>query len=126
MKYKELVNVMNAIVVNLGNQETIGQKKLFKIYEKLKVYLDDYKEKLEEIKLNHASVDEKNLLIKDDKGEYKYTKEEMKLMLVEFNKLASAEFDYHKIEILNNKGLEGYQFLDGWVTGIDFKSDVEL
>jgi len=126
MKYKELVNVMNAILVNLGNQETIGQKKLFKIYEKLKVYLDEYKEKLEEIKLNHASVDEKNLLIKDDKGEYKYTKEDMKKMINNFNVVAAEDFDYQKINIVNIKGLEEYNFLDGWVTGIEFKSDVEL
>jgi hypothetical protein len=126
MKYKDLVNVMNAIVVNLGNQETIGQKKLYKIYDKLKVHLDEYKEKLEEIKLEHASVDEKNFLVKDDKGEYRYTKEAMKLMTAEFNKLAATEFDYKKIEVFNVKGLEGYNFLEDWVIGIVYETHVEL
>jgi len=126
MKYKDLINVMNAIAVSLGNQETIGQKKLYKIYDKLKVYLDEYKEKLEEIKLEHASVDEKNFLVKDDKGEYRYTKEAMKLMTADFNKLAASEFAYQKIEIVNNKGLEGYNFLADWVAGIVYESHVEL
>lgn len=126
MKFKDLVNVMNAIVVNLGNQETIGQKKLFKIYEKLKPFLDTYKDNLEDIKLSHASVDEKGLLLKDEKNEYRYSKDDMRKMVVEFNSLASSEFEYQKINIVNPKGLEDYKFLNGWVEGIDFENDIEL
>jgi hypothetical protein len=123
MNNKDLVNVLNQIVVNLGNQETKAQKKLFKIYEKLKVYLDEYKEQLDEIRLDNASVDDKNQIIKDDKGDYKYTKDAIKNMMVQIKALDSQELKYEKLNVVNPSGLEVYVFLKEWVNGIEFTPD---
>ena len=70
MTYKELIELVNLIKLNLGDQTTKGQKKLFKIYEKVKHHIDEYQSQIDEIRLDNASVDDKNNVILDDKGNY--------------------------------------------------------
>lgn len=121
MTNKDLTGVLNLIIANVGNQETIGQKKLFKIYEKLKVHLDAYKEQLDDIRIEFASVDEKGHLLKDEKGEYLFTKENMKLMIKEMRDIENKEIDLNKISVANPKGLEPFYFLNHWVDGVEFE-----
>ena len=47
MTYRELIILIENIKLNLKDQETKGQKKLFKIYEKLKSHIDDFQAKIE-------------------------------------------------------------------------------
>jgi DUF438 domain-containing protein len=124
MNNKELTGVLNLIIANMGNQETIGQKKLFKIYEKLKVHLDLYKEQIDDIRIEFASVDEKGHLLKDEKGEYLFSKENMKLMVKAMRDIENKEIQHQPISIVNPKGLEPFYFLDKWVVGVDFEDVV--
>jgi len=128
MTYLDLFQLVNNIKLNLGNQETKGQKKLFKIYEKLKPYIDDYQAQIDDIRLEYASVDDKGNVIVDDKGNYKYTKEELKKFNKAFKELEAKEFVYKCIAIVNPEGLHPYWFLEGWVCGIelDKKQEEEL
>jgi len=125
MKYSDLFVLTQNIKLNLGNQETKAQKKLVKIYEKLKPYLDEYQAQIDEIRLDFASVDDKGNVIVDDKGNYKYTKEELKKFNKAFKELEAKEFDYNPIEVINKEGLAPYLFLEGWVSGVEFEKPQE-
>ena len=120
MTYKELIELINLIKLNLGNQTTKGQKKLFKIYEKVKHHVDEYQSQIDEIRLDNASVDDKNNVIVDEKGNYKFSKEALKKLNADFKALENKEFEFNKINVVNPQGLEIYTFLDKWVEGVEF------
>ena len=125
MKYNELIKTMNIISVLAGNGETKIQKKLIKLFEKLKVYYSVYEEKVEDIRLDNASVDDKGNLIVDEKKGYKYTKEALKKLNSAVKELAEKEFEYKKIEIINKEGFEKMVFLTDFVEGIEFINEEE-
>ena len=125
MTYADLFVLTQNIKLNLGDQSTKGQKKLLKIYEKLKPYLDAYQALIDEVRLDYASVDDKGNVIVDDKGNYKYTKEELKKFNKAFKELEEKSFEYKPIEVINKEGLAPYWFLEGWVSGIEFEKPQE-
>jgi hypothetical protein len=126
MTYKELNLLVRNIQASVGNQETKIQKKLFKIFEKVKPTLEDYNEKVNELRLDNASVDEKGILLMDDKGGYKFSKEGVKLLTKQVSDLDNSEFPFEKINVVNPQGLEEFIFLKDWVTGVPFEADEEL
>jgi len=120
MTYKELFILIENIKLNIGQQETKGQKKLFKIYEKLKPSIDQFQGKIDDARLDNAAVDEKGNLILDEKGEYKFNKEGLKKLKADIKKIEEGEFEFKKIEVLNPQGLEPYFFLKDWINGVEF------
>ncbi len=126
--YKELIDVMNIISGNVGEATTKGQKKLFKIYEKLKPLYEKYNDAREEIRMDGASVDDKGNLSLNEKGDYKYTKEAAKDVNGKLKALLNEKFEYKPITIVNPNGLEDFVFLQGWVEGVEFNivDDEEL
>jgi hypothetical protein len=125
MKYKQLLQLVNNINVVIGNQETKVQKKLFKIYEKLKTYHDDYNTEVEILRLDNASTDEKDCLLLDEKGSYRFTKEGIKKLTKDIEALNDKEFDFVIINVVNQEGLQDFTFLADWTTGIDFNKQEE-
>jgi len=119
MTYKELFILIENIKLNIGQQETKGQKKLFKIYEKLKPSIDQFQGKIDDARLDNAAVDEKGNLILDEKGEYKFNKEGLKKLKADIKKIEEGEFEFKKIEVLNPQGLEPYFFLKDWINGVE-------
>lgn len=129
MKYEKINEVIGQINAVIGKQETKVQKKLFKFGEKLKSYQDDYINKIEDLRLDNAAVDEKGVLIVNEKGEYRFSKEGLKKLKDDIKKLNESEFNFKPIEVLNPKGLEEFSFLKDWVTGVEFEveeTDEEL
>ena len=129
MKYEKINEVIGQINAVIGKQETKVQKKLFKFGEKLKSYQEDYVTKIEELRLDNAATDEKGVLIVNEKGEYRFSKEGLKKLREDIKKLNESEFDFTPIEVLNPKGLEEFHFLKDWVTGVTFdeeEADEEL
>jgi hypothetical protein len=127
--YAELFVVVGALNHFAQGGKTKGQKKLIKIAERLKPILDEYNEKAEELRLDNASVDKDGNLILNEKGGYQFTKEGAKKLAQQSKELNLSSFDYEPINILNPEGLEIYDFLSGWVDGVEFKlniDDVEL
>lgn len=127
--YAELFVVVGALNHFAQGGKTKGQKKLIKIAERLKPILDEYNEKAEELRLDNASVDKDGNLILNEKGGYQFTKEGAKKLAQQSKELNLSSFDYEPIKILNPEGLEIYDFLSGWVDGVEFKlniDDVEL
>lgn len=125
MKYKQLLQLVSSINVVIGNQDTKTQKKLFKIYEKVKAYHEDYQAEVEILRLDNAQTDDKDCLLLDDKGNYKYSKEGIKKLTKDIEALNDKEFDFAIINVVNPNGLEDFTFLQDWTTGIEFNKQEE-
>ena len=125
MKYQQLNTLVASINAVIGSQETKTQKKLFKIYEKVKTHHEDYQAKVEELRLDNAQVDDKDCLVLSEKGEYRFTKDGIKKLTEQVKELGEKEFEFKPIEVLNPKGLENFTFLEDWTTGITFIKEEE-
>ena len=125
MKYQQLNTLVASINAVIGSQETKVQKKLFKIYEKIKSHHESYQAQVEELRLDNASTDDKDILLLDEKGGYKFTKESIKKLTAQATELSNKEFDFTPIEVLNPAGLEHFTFLEEWTKGIEFIKEIE-
>jgi hypothetical protein len=125
MKYQQLNTLVASINAVIGSQETKTQKKLFKIYEKVKPHHEDYQAKVEELRLDNAQVDGNDCLILDEKGSYKFTKEGIKRLTEQVKELNERTFEFKPIEVINTQGLEHFTFLEDWTTGITFVKEEE-
>jgi hypothetical protein len=125
MKYKQLLQLVSSINVVIGNQDTKTQKKLFKIYEKVKAYHEDYQSEVEILRLDNAQTDDKDCLLLDDKGNYKYSKDGIKKLTKDIEALNDKEFDFVIINVVNPQGLEDFTFLEDWTNGIEFNKQEE-
>jgi hypothetical protein len=123
--YQELNQLIASINVVLGNQETKVQKKLFKVYEKVKAHYEDYQSQREELRLDAAAVDDKGIMLTDEKGEFKFSKDGIKQLTKDIENLNKKEFDFKPIEVINPAGLENFIFLEKWTTGITFIKEEE-
>jgi hypothetical protein len=125
MKNKQLLQLVSNLNAVIGNSETKTQKKLVKIYEKVKQHYEDYQAEVEILRLDNAQTDEKDCLLLDDKGNYKYSKEGIKKLTKDIEALNDKEFDFVIINVVNQQGLEDFTFLEDWTTGIDFNKQEE-
>jgi hypothetical protein len=129
--YAELFVLVASLNANVKDGKTKGQKKLVKIAEKVKPYLDAYNEKAEDLRLDNASVDKDGNLILNEKGNYSFSKDGLKKLNASSKELNLSNFDYTVIQVNNPEGLDIYPFLDGWIEGVKFIKidkidDVEL
>ena len=125
MKYKQLLQLVNNLNAVIGSQETKTQKKLFQIYNKVKQHHEDYQAEVEILRLDNASTDDKDCLLLDDKGNYKFSKEGIKKLTKDIDALNDKEFDFQIINVVNPNGLENLTFLQDWVTGVEFNKQEE-
>ena len=125
MKYKDLNVLVSSINAVIGSQETKVQKKLFKLYEKVKPLHEDYNKQRDELRLDNAATDDKGVLIMDEKGDYKFNKEGVKKLTKDIEALNEKEFDFKPIEVINTNGLDKFTFLKDWTTGITFVEEEE-
>lgn len=125
MKYKDLNVLVSSITSVIGQQETKVQKKLFKLYEKVKPTHEEYTKQREELRLDNAATDDKGILLMDEKGEYKFNKEGIKKLTKDLENLNEKEFNFNVIEVVNPQGLESFIFLKDWTTGIEFIKEEE-
>lgn len=125
MKYKDLNVLVASINAVIGGQETKIQKKLFKLYEKVKPFHEEYNKQRDELRLDNAATDDKGVLIMDEKSDYKFNKEGVKKLTKDIETLNEKEFDFKPIEVINTNGLENFTFLKDWTTGITFIEEEE-
>ena len=125
MQFKQLNTLVASINAVIGNAESKTQKKLVKIYEKVKSYHESYQAQVEELRLDNASTDSNDILLLDEKGGYKFTKENIKKLTAQVKELGEKEFDFKPIEVVNSSGLKEFTFLQDWTTGIAFITEEE-
>lgn len=125
MKFNKLNVLVASINAVIGQSETKTQKKLVKIFEKVKPHHEDYQSKIEELRLDNAQVDSKDCLLLDEKGGFKFTKEGIKKLTEQIKELGEKEFEFKPIEVFNTKGLEVFTFLEDWTSGITFVKEEE-
>ena len=125
MQFKQLNTLVASINAVIGSQETKVQKKLFRLYEKVKSHHESYQAQVEELRLDNASTDDKDILLLDEKGGYKFTKESIKKLTAQVKELGDKEFEFKPIEVINVAGLEHFTFLEDWTTGITFVKEEE-
>lgn len=131
MQYKQLLELVDNL-----NQETVKQQvkgedtkvsqKLGKIAKKLEKYVNEYNEQVEEIRIDNASTDDKGVILKEEKGGYKFGKDGLKKVMKQIKELNEKEFIYEKINVVNPAGLEEFTFLQDWVSGVEFIKEEEL
>ena len=131
MQYKqllELVNNLNNEIINhqVKEQDTKVSQKLGKIAKKLEKYVNEYNEQVEEIRIDNASTDDKGVILKEEKGGYKFGKDGLKKVMKQIKELNEKEFIYEKINVVNPAGLEEFSFLQDWVSGVEFIKEEEL
>jgi hypothetical protein len=119
--YAEIIVLAQVLKHFVGDGKTKAQKKLAKISEKLKSYLEKYDELADDLRLENASVDKDGNLLLKENGGYFYTKENLKKLNAESKKLNLTEVEFEVIEIINPDGLEEFVWLKDWVNGVDFK-----
>ncbi len=122
----DLLTLIQLLNANVGEGKTKGQKKLIKIGERLKSFIDDFNDKREEIRLDAASVDKDGNLITNEKGDYSFNKEGVKKLNQQIKDLLLTTLAYTPIPVINPEGLEAYSFLDGWISGVEFKKQEEI
>lgn len=131
MKYKELLELVNNLNNEVVNQqvkgaETKASQKLGKIAKKLEKYVTEYNEQVEEIRIDNASTDDKGVILKEEKGGYKFGKDGLKKVMKQIKELNEKEFTYETINVVNPAGLEEFTFLNSWVNGVEFITEEEL
>ena len=125
MQYNKLNVLVASINAVIGNAESKTQKKLVKIYDKVKSHHESYQAQVEELRLDNASTDDKDILLLDEKNGYKFTKESIKKLTAQVKELGEKEFDFTPIPVVNPQGLEDFNFLQDWTTGITFVKEEE-
>jgi hypothetical protein len=125
MKNKDLLQLVANLNAVIGSQETKTAKKLVKIYEKVKPHHEAYQAEVEILRLDNASTDDKDCLLLDEKGNYRFSKEGIKKLTKDIEALNDKEFDFQIINVVNPQGLENFTFLQDWVTGVEFNKQEE-
>ena len=125
MQFKQLNTLVASINAVIGSQETKVQKKLFRLYEKVKSHHESYQAQVEELRLDNASTDDKDILLLDEKNGYKFTKESIKKLTAQVKELGEKEFEFTPINVVNPDGLQDFTFLEEWTSGIEFIKEEE-
>jgi len=78
-------------------EETVSNTKLGTILRKqakvVNTALEDYRDKIEDLRIDHCSVDEKQNIIKDSEGQYIFTKEKLKAFGTASKKLLNTDLE---------------------------------
>ena len=120
-KFSDLLNFINLLNANIGeNPDTIAQKKLILIGERVESYIKEFNAERDGILLNNALELEGKLVYKEDGKSYEYNKAGEAAKNKELNELLDSEFDFTPIQINNPQHLDKYWFLKDWTTGITF------
>ena len=117
----ELVRALNMTPVEKGSK---AEAKIKKIADKIKPLFDEYNEKREDIRLDHAHAESNGVLNLNEKGEYQFTKDGIKGMAKDMKKLLDETFEFYQFTF-SSEGIEHLKFLAGWVEGIEAEQVIE-
>jgi ElaB/YqjD/DUF883 family membrane-anchored ribosome-binding protein len=114
----ELLELVRALNVTPTEKGSKAEAKLKKIVDKIKPLFDQYNEKREDIRLDHAHTESNGVLDLNEKGEYKFTKDGIKAMSKDMKNLLDETFEFYQFTF-STEGIDSFKFLAGWVEGIE-------
>jgi len=114
----ELLELVRALNVTPTEKGSKAEAKLKKIVEKIKPLFEQYNEKREDIRLDHAHTESNGVLDLNEKGEYKFTKDGIKAMSKDMKNLLDETFEFYQFTF-STEGIDSFKFLAGWVEGIE-------
>ena len=120
----ELLDLVRALNVTPAEKGSKTEIKLKKIAEKIKPIFEEYNEKREDIRLDHAHTDSNGVLDLNEKGEYKFTKDGIKAMAKDMKALLDDTFEFYQFTF-SSEGIENFKFLAGWVESIEAEQSAE-
>lgn len=116
--YAELLDLVRGLNMTVAEKGSKKEVKLKKVAEKIKPIFEEYNEKREDVRLDHAFEDKNGVLELNEKGEYKFTKDGIKAMAKDMKKLLDETFEFYQFTF-STEGIEDLKFLAGWVEGIE-------
>jgi hypothetical protein len=114
----ELLDLVRALNMTPAEKGSKAEAKIKKIVDKVKPLFDEYNEKREDIRLDHAHTESNGVIDLNEKGEYKFTKDGIKGMSKDMKKLLDETFEFYQFTF-SNEGIESLKFLAGWVESIE-------
>lgn len=125
MSNAELLDLVRALNSTPVEKRSKAEAKLKKIADKIKPIFEEYNEKREDIRLDHAYTEANGVLEMNEKGEYKFTKDGIKAMAKDMKKLLEDTFEFYQFTF-SSEGIEGFTFLAGWVESIEPEQLIEV
>lgn len=116
MQLVQAINILSNST-EFAEKNTKGIKKLKKVGEKIKEYLESYNEKLEDIRLDNANTDDSGSLLLNEKGDYKFSKDGLRNLNKSAKELLDSTIEIYPFTF-STEGIEDFLFLEGWVAGI--------
>ena len=120
----ELLELVRALNVTPTEKGSKAEAKIKKIVDKIKPLFDEYNEKREDIRLDHAHTESNGVLELNEKGEYKFTKDGIKAMAKDMKALLDETFEFYQFTF-SSEGIENFKFLAGWVESIEAEQSTE-
>ena len=114
----ELLELVRALNVTPTEKGSKAEAKLKKIVDKIKPLFEQYNEKREDIRLDHAHTESNGVLDLNEKGEYKFTKDGIKAMSKDMKNLLDETFEFYQFTF-STEGIDSFKFLAGWVEGLE-------
>jgi ElaB/YqjD/DUF883 family membrane-anchored ribosome-binding protein len=114
----ELLELVRALNVTPTEKGSKAEAKIKKIVDKIKPLFEQYNEKREDIRLDHAHTESNGVLDLNEKGEYKFTKDGIKAMSKDMKNLLDETFEFYQFTF-STEGIDSFKFLAGWVEGIE-------
>ena len=123
--YEDLLNVNYGLSLQIRalSEGTKAKKALEKFGKRLEKQIEIYNEKLGDINLDYAATDDKDVLLTDEKGGYKYKKEDQKKRAEAIKKLLKEEFDFESVRVATVEDIADMYFLHGWIVGVNPKPE---
>lgn len=123
--YEDLLNVNYGLSLQMRevSEGTKAKKALEKFGKRLEKHIETYNEKLGDINLDFAATDEKDVLLLDDKGGYKYKKEDQKKRADAIKKLLKEDFDFESVRVATVEDIADMHFLYEWIIGVKPKPE---
>ena len=122
--YAELLELVRNLNMTPAEKGSKAEAKLKKIAEKVKPIFEEYNEKREDIRLDHAYTTPSGVLELNEKGEYKFTKDGIKAMAKDMKKLLDETFEFYQFSF-STEGIEDFKFLAGWHEKIEAEKPQE-
>lgn len=123
--YEDLLNVNYGLSLQLRtvSEGTKAKKALEKFGKRLEKHLEVYNDRLGDINLEYAATDDKDVLLVDEKGGYKYKKEDQKKRTEAVKKFLKEEFEFEPVRVSTVEDIADMHFLHGWIVGVNPKPE---